>query len=102
MSPDQIEALLHAHLAALPPTAGLPPASANPGIVDAGQKLVQRVIQIMIQFGYPSPTIPLPPPPPPPSPGSVGVSMDAADLHAWDRACEGADPVGTFWHEVDR
>jgi hypothetical protein len=100
MSPDQIEALLRSQLAALPAPAGIPPASANPGIIDAGQKLVQRVMEIMLRFGYVSPTIPIPPPPP--SPGSVGVSMDASDLHAWDRACEGADPAATFWHEVDQ
>jgi hypothetical protein len=100
MNPDQIEALLRSQLAALPAPAGIPPASANPGIIDAGQRLVQQLMEIMLRFGYVSPTIPIPPPPPPP--GSVGVSMDAADLHAWDRACEGADPVGTFWHEVDR
>jgi hypothetical protein len=90
MNPSEIEALLKSHLAALPPTAGLPPASANPGIIDAGQKLVQRLMEIILKFGYVSPTIPLPPPPPPPPPGSVGVSMDAADLHA------------VFRDEVDR
>jgi hypothetical protein len=100
MSPDQIEALFRAQLAALTPPAGIPPASINPKVIEAGQQLIKRITEILIQFGYPSPTIPIPPPPPPP--GSVGVSMDAADLHAWDRACEGADPAGTFGHEVDR
>jgi hypothetical protein len=88
MNPDQIEAIFRQQLLMLPPPAGIPPASVNPKVIEAGQKLIKQITEILIQFGYPSPTIPLPPPPP--SPGSVGVSMDASDLHA------------VFWDEVDR
>ena len=81
MSPDQIEALFRQQLAALPKPAGIPPASVNPKVIEAGQQLVQRITELMIRFGYVSPTIT---PPPPPSSGPM-ASMDAADV---------------FWHEV--
>ena len=74
MSPDQIEALFRQQLAALPNPAGIPPASANPKLFEAGQQLAARIIEIMLRFGVVSPTIP---PPPPPGPMA---SMDAADL----------------------
>lgn len=74
MSPDQIEALFRQQLAAMPMPAGIPPASANPKLFEAGQQLAARIIEIMLRFGVISPTIP---PPPPPSPMA---SMDASDL----------------------
>jgi hypothetical protein len=74
MNPDQIEALFRQQLAALPQPAGIPPASANPKLFEAGQQLAARIIEIMLRFGVVSPTIP---PPPPPGPMA---SMDAADL----------------------
>ena len=74
MNPDQIEALFRQQLAALPLPAGIPPASANPKLFEAGQQLAARIIEIMLRFGVISPTIP---PPPPPGPMA---SMDAADL----------------------
>ena len=74
MSPEQIEALFRQQLAALPQPAGIPPASANPKLFEAGQQLAARIIEIMLRFGVVSPTIP---PPPPPGPMA---SMDAADL----------------------
>jgi hypothetical protein len=85
MNPSEIEALFRAQLAALPPPAGIPPASVNPKVIEAGQQLIQRITEILMRFGYVSPTIPLPPPPA----GPV-ASMDAGDLHA------------VFWEEVDR
>lgn len=81
MSPDQIEALFRQQLAALPKPAGIPPASANPKVHEAAQQLMQRIAEILMRFGYVSPTI-TPPPPPPSGPMA---SMDAADV---------------FWHEV--
>jgi hypothetical protein len=84
MNPSEIEALFRAQLAALTP-AGIPPASVNPKVIEAGQQLIQRITEILMRFGYVSPTIPLPPPPA----GPV-ASMDAGDLHA------------VFWEEVDR
>ena len=74
MSPEQIEALFRQQLAALPNPAGIPPASANPKLFEAGQQLAARIIEIMLRFGVISPTIP-----PPPTPGPM-ASMDAADL----------------------
>ncbi len=74
MNPEQIEALFRQQLAALPQPAGIPPASANPKLFEAGQQLAARIIEIMLRFGVVSPTIP---PPPPPGPMA---SMDAADL----------------------
>jgi hypothetical protein len=74
MTPEQLEALFRQQLAALPNPAGIPPASANPKLFEAGQQLAARIIEIMLRFGVISPTIP---PPPPPGPMA---SMDAADL----------------------
>lgn len=75
MSPDQIEALFRQQLAALPQPAGIPPASANHKVIEAGQQLAARIFEIMLRFGVVSPTIP---PPPPPGPMA---SMDASDLN---------------------
>jgi predicted Zn-dependent peptidase len=74
MSPDQIEALFRQQLAMLPPPAGIPPASANPKLHEAAQQLMQRIVEIMLKFGFVSPTIPTPPP------SGPLASMDAADL----------------------
>jgi hypothetical protein len=87
MNPSEIEALFRQQLAALPPPAGIPPASVNPKVIEAGQQLMKRIVEILAQFGYVSPTIPTPPPPPPAGPVA---SMDANDLHA------------VFWEQVDR
>ena len=83
MSPEQIEALFRQQLAMLPPPAGIPPASANPKLHEAAQQLMQRIVEIMLKFGFVSPTIPTPPPSDP------MASMDSADLQA-----------DTFWDEV--
>ncbi len=74
MSPEQLEALFRQQLAALPNPAGIPPASANPKLFEAGQQLAARIIEIMLRFGVISPTIP------PPTPPGPMASMDAADL----------------------
>jgi hypothetical protein len=76
MNPDQIEALFRQQLAALPLPAGIPPASNNPKLHDAAQKLMLRIVEIMMRFGVVSPTIA----PPPPSPSGSMASMDAGDL----------------------
>jgi hypothetical protein len=86
MSPDQLEALFRQQLAALPNPAGIPPASANPKLFEAGQQLAARIIEIMLRFGVVSPTIP---PPPPPGPMA---SSDARDLNL--RADVYLDEVG--------
>ena len=74
MNPDQLEELFRQQLAALPLPAGIPPASNNPKLHDAAQKLMMRIVEIMMHVGIVSPTIP---PPPPPGPMAA---MDAADL----------------------
>ena len=74
MNPDQIEALFHLQLAAMPLPAGIPPASINPKVIQAGQAVINRIMEIMLRFTVVSPTIP---PPPPPGPMA---SMAAADL----------------------
>lgn len=74
MSPEQIEALFLQQLAALPNPAGIPPASANPKLFEVGNELAKRIIEIMMRFGFVSPTIPTPPP------SGPMASMDAADL----------------------
>ena len=73
MSPDQIEALFRQQLAAMPMPAGIPAASVNPKVIEAGQAVITRIMEIMLRFTVVSPTIP---PPPPPGPMA---SMDAAD-----------------------
>ena len=73
MNPD-LEALFRLQLAALPQPAGIPPASINPKVIQAGQAVINRIMEIMLRFTVVSPTIP---PPPPPGPMA---SMDAADL----------------------
>ena len=75
MSPEQIEALFRQQLAALPNPAGIPPASANPKVIEAGQQLAARIFEIMLRFGVVSPTIP------PPPPAGPMASMDAGDLN---------------------
>jgi hypothetical protein len=84
MNPSEIEALFRQQLAALPPPAGIPPASNNPKLHEAAEQLMRRIVEIMLRFGVVSPTIPTPPPA-----GPV-ASMDAGDLHA------------VSWEEVDR
>ena len=86
MSPDQIEALFRQQLAALPNPAGIPPASVNPKVIEAGQAVITRIMEIMLRFTVVSPTIP---PPPPPGPMA---SSDARDLNL--RADVYLDEVG--------
>ena len=74
MSPEQIEALFRQQLAALPNPAGIPPASVNPKVIEAGQAVITRIMEIMLRFTVVSPTIT----PPPPGPMA---SMDAEDLN---------------------
>jgi hypothetical protein len=76
MNPDQLEALFRQQLAALPLPAGIPPASNNPKLHDAAQKLMLRIVEIMMRFGVVSPTIV-----PPPAPPGPMASMDASDLN---------------------
>ena len=73
MNPDQIEALFHLQLAAMPLPAGIPPGSNNPKLHDAANKLMMRIAEIMMRFGVVSPTIA-------PPPSGPMASMDAADL----------------------
>ena len=73
MNPD-LEALFRLQLAALPQPAGIPPASINPKVIQAGQAVINRIMEIMLRFTVVSPTIP------PPLPSGPMASMDAADL----------------------
>ena len=73
------------------PPAGIPPASANPAIVDLAARIAAAMIPTIIGVlmtgpmivppgGFVPPPAPPPPPPPPPPSGPL-ASMDAADLN---------------------
>jgi hypothetical protein len=68
MTSEQVEASLRQALSALPPPAGIPPASNNPKIQDVAHAIMQRVMEIIAALtivGPPSPIVPTPPPPSP-------------------------------------
>ena len=68
MTSEQVEESLKKALSALPPPAGVPPASNNPKIQDVANAIVQRVMEILsalVIIGPPSPIVPTPPPPSP-------------------------------------
>ena len=68
MSPEQVEESLRKALSALPPPAGVPPASNNPKIQEVAHAIMQRVMEILQALtivGPPSPIVPTPPPPSP-------------------------------------
>jgi hypothetical protein len=66
MTHDELERRLQQALALLPPPAGIPPASNNPGLQQRAQELMIRlmeIIQALVIVGPPSPVVPTPPPP---------------------------------------
>jgi hypothetical protein len=68
MTSDQVETSLRKALSALPPPAGIPPASNNPKIQEVANSIVQRVMEILAALVIIGPTSPPLPPPPSPTP----------------------------------
>jgi len=79
------------------PPAGMPPASANPGLWDLANRIALAMVPVIAGVlagsGITGPIIvppgglmppPAPPPPPPPAPSGPMASMDAADLNIRD------------------
>ena len=68
MTQSEIQASLEKALAALPPPAGVPPASNNQKIQEVANAIVQRVMEILAALAIVGPPSPIVPTPPPPSP----------------------------------
>ena len=68
MTSDEVESSLRQALSALPPPAGIPPASNNPKIQEVANAIMQRVMEILAALAIVGPPSPIVPSPPPPSP----------------------------------